>query len=96
LPEIFLCPECRKRVDLQDEEYVIPNRATAKSKAQWIYAHVACSELRIGDMSDSELERRFQEMLETHLAGLSDERLSELGLQRRPRPTAESDARNRP
>ena len=42
MPEIFICPECKKRVNLQRQDYVITNKATARTKSQCIYAHYSC------------------------------------------------------
>ena len=82
--EIFLYQECRQRMDLATDEYVIPNRATARSKAQWVYSHVKCLEGResFSKMSDSEVKRLSCEMLEVHLSGMDAGTLRRLGLQR--------------
>jgi hypothetical protein len=98
--EIFLCEECRQRLDLATDEYAIPNRATARSKSQRVYAHARCVEGKvtllseIRKMSDMELHRRLQEHLEADIAGLDDETLRRLGLQRiEERGEAEADPR---
>jgi hypothetical protein len=88
MPEVLLCQDCRGRLDPDKDEYVVPNRATAKTKAQWVYAHATCAEGSGGfaasmkEKSDAEMEALHKRMMEEHIRGLSDEALRALGLQR--------------
>ena len=58
-PEVLLCPECHERVDLDQQEYVVTNRETARTPDNRLYAHLACVRGRqkaVQDMSDMEVE----------------------------------------
>jgi len=88
MAEIFLCQECHQRVSLDADEYVIPNRATARTKSQWVYSHAKCVEGH--DVSSAghdvpsaeEAEQLIQKGLELHIARMDAEGLRRLGLQR--------------
>ena len=44
--EVFLCPECDDVVDIRPQTkkgFVVLNRETARSKDQWVFAHVRCA-----------------------------------------------------
>ena len=71
--EVFLCPECREPVDLE-KEYVVTNRATAATKLNRIYAHVACvrgNMKPIREMSDGELDAAIAELDEHDISMLA-------------------------
>ncbi len=57
-PEILLCPVCHERVDLDQHEYVVTNRDTARTRHNRLYAHFGCvrgHEKSVQDMSDMEV-----------------------------------------
>jgi len=82
--EVFFCQECHQRVDLLADEYTIPNRATARTKAQWVYSHAKCVENREaeGPISTPAMQELLSRMLDDHLAAKDDAALRRLGLQR--------------
>jgi hypothetical protein len=41
MPEVLLCTGCKKRIDPEDEEFVIPNKSEAPER-HWEYWHVEC------------------------------------------------------
>jgi hypothetical protein len=43
MPEVLLSTSCRKRIDPEVEDYVIPNKANA-SQVDWEYWHLECWE----------------------------------------------------
>ena len=82
--EIFLCQECHQRVDLATDEYVVSNKATARTKSQWVYSHAKCVEDRepFTKKTHAEMEEVLHRMLETRIGGMDAEALRRLGLQR--------------
>jgi uncharacterized protein YlaI len=46
MAEVFLCQTCHQRLDLKGDEYVVTNKAIARTKSQWVYSHVRCVEGR--------------------------------------------------
>jgi hypothetical protein len=42
MPEVPLCPRCKKPIDVEKENYVVLNKDTAKYENQWILAHADC------------------------------------------------------
>ena len=80
-PEVFLCPECHERVDLDQHEYVVTNRDTARTRHNRLYAHFACVRGKGGsvqDMSDMEVEAVHRRIL----SDLDAEAMERLGIQR--------------
>jgi hypothetical protein len=58
-PEVLLCPERRERVDLDQQEYVVTNRDTARTRHNRLYAHFSCVRGQgksVQDMSDKEMD----------------------------------------
>jgi len=41
MPEIPVCQHCQRTVQMDTEDYVIPNKHTDDAE-QWIYAHDTC------------------------------------------------------
>ena len=72
MAEVFLCQTCHQRLDLKSAEYVVTNKATARTKSQWVYSHVRCVEGRDAPpgMSATEVETLFRTMLEEHISGM--------------------------
>jgi hypothetical protein len=62
MAEVFLCQTCHQRLDLKSDEYVVTNKATARTKSQWVYSHVRCVEGRDAPlgMSATEVETLFR------------------------------------
>ena len=80
-PEVLLCTECHKRVDLDQHDYVVTNRDTAQTQHNRLYAHLACvigQERSVQDMSDTEVEAVYRRML----SELDAEAMERLGIQR--------------
>jgi len=80
-PEILLCPECRERVDLDQQEYVVTNRETARTTDNRLYAHLACvrgKEKPLQDMTGTEVEAIHRRIL----SELDEETMERLGIQR--------------
>ncbi len=80
-PEVLLCPECHERVDLDQQEYVVTNRDTARTPDNRLYAHLACVRGRqkaVQDMSDMEVEAVHRRIL----SDLDAETMERLGIQR--------------
>jgi len=80
-PEVFLCRECHERVDLNQHEYVVTNRDTARTRHNRLYAHFACVRGKGGsvqDMSDMEVEAVHRRIL----SELDAETMERLGIQR--------------
>jgi hypothetical protein len=80
-PEVLLCPECHERVDLDQHEYVVTNRDTARTRHNRLYAHFSCVRGQgksVHDMSDMEVEAVHRRIL-SELDGGAMERL---GIQR--------------
>jgi hypothetical protein len=80
-PEVLLCPECHERVDLDQQEYVVTNRETARTTDNRLYAHFACVRGRqraVQDMSDMEVEAVHRRIL----SELDAETMERLGIQR--------------
>src|SRR5512144_213897 len=80
-PEILLCPECRERVDLDQHEYVVTNRDTARTRHNRLYAHLSCVRghgKSVQDMSDMEVEAIHRRIL----SELDDGAIERLGIQR--------------
>ena len=42
MPESPICVYCREPIDTQTENYVIPNKESAPSEAEWEYVHLDC------------------------------------------------------
>jgi len=84
MAEVFLCQTCHQRLDLKSDEYVVTNKATARTKSQWVYSHVRCVEGRDAPlgMGATEMETLFRTMLEEHISGMDAAALRRLGLQR--------------
>ena len=84
MTEVFLCQTCHQRLDLKSDEYVVTNKATARTKSQWVYSHVRCVEGRDAPlgMGATEMETLFRTMLEEHISGMDAAALRRLGLQR--------------
>jgi hypothetical protein len=80
-PEVFLCPECHERVDLDQHEYVVTNRDTARTRHNRLYAHFGCVRGKGGsvqDMSDMEVEAVHRRIL----SDLDAATMERLGIQR--------------
>ena len=80
-PEVFLCPECHERVDLDQHEYVVTNRDTARTRHNRLYAHFGCVRGKGGsvqDMSDMEVEAIHRRIL----SDLDAATMERLGIQR--------------
>lgn len=80
-PEILLCPECHERVDLEQDEYVVTNRDTARTRHNRLYAHFRCVRAHgksVQDMSDMEVEAVHRRIL----SDLDDTAMERLGIQR--------------
>jgi len=80
-PEVLLCSECHERVDLDQHEYVVTNRDTARTPHNRLYAHLACVRglgRPVQDMSDTEIEAVYRRML----SELDAEAMERLGIQR--------------
>ena len=80
-PEVLLCPQCHERVDLDQHEYVVTNRDTARTRHNRLYAHFACvrgQDRSVQDMSDVELEALYRRIL----SELDAEAMERLGIQR--------------
>ena len=80
-PEVFLCPECHERVDLDQHEYVVTNRDTARMRHNRLYAHFGCVRGKGGsvqDMSDMEVEAIHRRIL----SDLDAATMERLGIQR--------------
>ena len=79
--EVFLCPECHERVDLDQHEYVVTNRDTARMRHNRLYAHFGCVRGKGGsvqDMSDMEVEAIHRRIL----SDLDAATMERLGIQR--------------
>jgi predicted choloylglycine hydrolase len=62
--EVLLCQECHQPVNLKQKN-VVTNRATARTHANRVYAHLSCVVGRkksVHDMSDMELEAAIAEL----------------------------------
>lgn len=80
-PEVLLCPECHERVDLDQHEYVVTNRDTARTRHNRLYAHLACVRGQgrsVQDMSDMEVEAVHRRIL----SELDEATMERLGIQR--------------
>lgn len=80
-PEVLLCPECHERVDLDQHEYVVTNRDTARTTHNRLYAHFACVRGQgraVHDMSDMEVEAVHRRIL----SELDEETMERLGIRR--------------
>jgi hypothetical protein len=80
-PEVLLCSECHERVDLDQHDYVVTNRDTARTPHNRLYAHLACARgpgRPVQDMSDNEIEAVYRRML----AELDADAMERLGIQR--------------
>jgi hypothetical protein len=79
-PEVLLCSACHERVDLDQHDYVVTNRDTARTKHNRLYAHLACvrGERSVQDMSDTEIEAVYRRIL----SELDAEAMERLGIQR--------------
>lgn len=80
-PEVLLCSECHERVDLDQHEYVVTNRDTARTPHNRLYAHLACVRGQgrpVQDMSETEIEAVYRRML----AELDADAMERLGIQR--------------
>jgi hypothetical protein len=80
-PEILLCPVCHERVDLDQHEYVVTNRDSARTRHNRLYAHFTCvrgHEKSVQDMSDMEVEAVHRRIL----SELDDGAMERLGIQR--------------
>jgi hypothetical protein len=80
-PEILLCPECHERVNLDEHEYVVINRDTARTTHNRLYAHFSCVRGRgesVQDMSDMEVEAVHRRIL----SELDEGALERLGIRR--------------
>jgi len=42
MPEVVICRGCKKRVDVEDEEFVVPNKSDPEPL--WEYFHYECWE----------------------------------------------------
>lgn len=80
-PEAFLCTECRERVDLDQQEYVVTNRETARTTDNRLYAHLACARGKgkpLQDVTETEVEAIHRRIL----SELDEETMQRLGIQR--------------
>lgn len=80
-PEVLLCPECHERVDLDQQEYVVTNRDTARTTHNRLYAHLACvlgKGRPLQDVTDMEVEAVHRRIL----LELDEETMERLGIQR--------------
>lgn len=80
-PEILLCPVCHERVDLDQHEYVVTNRDTARTRHNRLYAHFDCVRghgKSVQEMSDMEVEAVHRRIL----SDLDDGAMERLGVQR--------------
>jgi hypothetical protein len=80
-PEVLLCSECHERVDLDQHEYVVTNRDTARTPHNRLYAHLACVRgpgRSVQDMSETEIEAVYRRML----SELDADAMERLGIQR--------------
>jgi hypothetical protein len=80
-PEVLLCPECHERVDLDQQEYVVTNRDTARTTHNRLYAHLACVQGKgrpVQDMTDMEVEAVHRRIL----SELDEEAMERLGIRR--------------
>ena len=80
-PEVLLCPECREPVDLDQQEYVVTNRDTARTLDNRLYAHFSCVRghgKSIQDVSEMEIEAVHRRIL----SELDDGAMERLGIQR--------------
>ena len=80
-PEVLLCSECHERVDLEQHDYVVTNRDTARTTHNRVYAHLACARGQgrsVQDMSDTEIEAVYRRLL----TELDAEAMERLGIQR--------------
>jgi len=80
-PEVLLCPECHEPVDLDQHEYVVTNRDTARTMHNRLYAHLACvrgQARSVHDMTDMEVEAVHRRIL----SELDAETMERLGIQR--------------
>ena len=80
-PEILLCTECREPVDLDQHEYVVTNRDTARTRHNRLYAHLGCVRgpgQPVQDVSDTEVEAIHRRILSELDAGA----LERLGIRR--------------
>jgi hypothetical protein len=80
-PEVLLCSTCHERVDLEQDEYVVTNRDSARTPHNRLYAHLACVSgpgKSVRDMSDAEVEEVHRRIL----AELDTEAMERLGIQR--------------
>lgn len=80
-PEVLLCPQCHERVDLDQQEYVVTNRDSARTRHNRLYAHFACvrgQDRSVQDMSETELEALYRRIL----SELDEEAMERLGIQR--------------
>jgi len=41
MPEVLLCERCNKRIDPEDDEFVIPNKSETRER-YWLYWHHEC------------------------------------------------------
>ena len=80
-PEVLLCSECHERVDLEQHEYVVINRETARTRDNRLYAHFNCIRGQgkaVEDLSDREVEAVHRRILDQ----LDDEAMERLGIRR--------------
>ena len=80
-PEVLLCSECHERVDLEQHEYVVTNRETARPRDNRLYAHFSCVRGQgkaVQDLSELEVEAVHRRIL----AQLDDEAMERLGIRR--------------
>ena len=80
-PEVLLCSECHERVDLDQHDYVVTNRDTARTPHNRLYAHLACVRGHgrpVQDMSETEIEAVYRRML----SELDADAMERLGIQR--------------
>ena len=80
-PEVLLCSECHERVDLDQHEYVVTNRDSARTNDNRLYAHLACVRGQgrpVQGMSNLEIEAVYRRML----SELDAEAMERLGIQR--------------
>ena len=83
MPEVHPCQQCRKAVDIREagkQRYVIPNKATARSREQWVYSHYRCWVSSASPAAPMDV----RELLRNILLDAGDETFRLLGLQRSP------------
>jgi hypothetical protein len=85
MAEVFLCQTCHQRLDLKSDEYVVTNKATARTKSPvGVFACAMCRRSRRppGDERHSIVRKSVSTSVEEHISGMDAAALRRLGLQR--------------